>query len=93
MSLVLFFGLVALIIDRRAFLVSSLAYLGGAMVYALHATAAARRMRPGSPWSVLGAAVILLGVGWQKARGFVMRFVPDTVARYRPCSLEPEEYQ
>ncbi|CAN5335207.1 hypothetical protein BH10PSE7_BH10PSE7_16420 [soil metagenome] len=79
----LFFAIVALIIDRRAFLVSSLAYLGGAMVYAFTQLGGAQN----ATWITLialGAAVILLGVGWQTARGVVMRFVPEPIARYVP---------
>jgi hypothetical protein len=78
-----FFAIVALIIDRRVFLVSSLAYLGGAMIFTLTEIGGAEN----ATWMtllLLGCAVILLGVAWQKARGFVMRFVPDPVARYVP---------
>jgi hypothetical protein len=82
-AVVILFALVALIIDRRAFLVSSLAYLGGAMVYALTRIGGEQN----ALWITLllmGASVILLGVGWHRARRAVMQFIPSSLARYLP---------
>jgi hypothetical protein len=82
-AVVICFALVALIIDRRAFLVSSLAYLGGAMVYAFTRLGGEQN----ALWITLllmGASVILLGVGWHRARRAVMQLVPDDLARYLP---------
>ncbi len=82
-AVVVCFALVALIIDRRAFLVSSLAYLGGAMVYAFTRLGGEQN----ALWITLllmGASVILLGVGWHRARRAVMQFVPDDLAHYLP---------
>jgi hypothetical protein len=78
-----FFALIALIIDRRAFLVSSLAYLGGAMVYAFTRLGGEQN----ALWITLllmGISVILLGVGWHRARRAVMQFVPSVLARHLP---------
>jgi hypothetical protein len=80
---VVLFAFVALIIDRRAFLVSSLAYLGGALVYAFTQLGGAQN----AIWITLllmGASVILLGVGWHRARRAVMQFVPSTLTRHLP---------
>jgi hypothetical protein len=82
-AVVICFALIALIIDRRAFLVSSLAYLGGAMVYAFTRLGGEQN----ALWITLllmGASVILLGVGWHRARRAVMQFVPDDLAQYLP---------
>jgi hypothetical protein len=82
-AVVVFFALVALIIDRRAFLVSSLAYLGGAMVYAFTQLGGEQN----ALWITLllmGASVILLGVGWHRARRAVMQFIPSSLARHLP---------
>jgi hypothetical protein len=82
-AVVVLFALVALIIDRRAFLVSSLAYLGGALVYAFTQLGGEQN----ALWITLllmGASVILLGVGWHRARGAVMQFVPISLARHLP---------
>lgn len=80
---VVVFALIALIIDRRAFLVSSLAYLGGALVYAFTQLGGEQN----AIWITLllmGASVILLGVGWHRARRAVMQFVPFSLARHLP---------
>lgn len=80
---VIIFALIALIIDRRAFLVSSLAYLGGALVYAFTQLGGEQN----AIWITLllmGVSVILLGVGWHKARRAVMQFVPFSLARHLP---------
>lgn len=82
-AVVAFFALIALIIDRRAFLVSSLAYLGWAMIFAVTRLGGEQN----ALWItllLLGASVIVLGVGWQKARRAVMQFVPRSVAGYLP---------
>ncbi|MGE0238634.1 MAG: hypothetical protein AB7F09_15045 [Parvibaculaceae bacterium] len=82
-AVVVLFALIALIIDRRAFLVSSLAYLGGAMVYAFTQLGGEQN----ALWITLllmGVSVILLGVGWHRARRAVMQFVPSSLARHLP---------
>jgi len=80
---VVLFALAALVIDRRALLVSSLAYLGGAMVYAFTRLGGEQN----AVWITLlliGASVILLGVGWHRARRAVMQFVPLSLAQHLP---------
>lgn len=80
---VILFALIALIIDRRAFLVSSLAYLGGALVYAFTQLGGEQN----AIWITLllmGVSVILLGVGWHRARRAVMQFVPSPIAQHLP---------
>jgi hypothetical protein len=80
---VVLFALVALIIDRRAFLVSSLVYLGGALVYAFTQLGGEQN----AIWITLllmGTSVILLGVGWHRARRAVMQLIPSVLARHLP---------
>ena len=82
-AVVILFTLAALIIDRRALLVSSLAYLGGAMVYAFTSLGGEQN----ALWITLlliGASVILLGVGWQRARRAVMSLIPSPLTHYLP---------
>lgn len=82
-AVVVLFTLIALVIDRRAFLVSSLAYLGGAMIYAFTRLGGEQN----ALWItllLLGASVILLGVGWQRTRRAVMQFVPSSLTRHLP---------
>jgi hypothetical protein len=82
-AVVAFFAFVALVIDRRAFLVSSLVYLGSAIAYALASLGSAEN----AAWItllMLGAGVVLLGVGWQRARRAVMQFIPAYFAEQLP---------
>lgn len=82
-AVVILFTLAALIIDRRALLVSSLAYLGGAMVYAFTRLGGEQN----ALWITLlliGTSVILLGVGWQRARRTVMSLIPSPLTQYLP---------
>lgn len=82
-AVVILFTLAALIIDRRALLVSSLAYLGGAMVYAFTRLGGEQN----ALWItllLLGASVILLGVGWHRARRAVMSVIPSPLTQYLP---------
>ncbi|WP_119390539.1 hypothetical protein [Taklimakanibacter lacteus] len=82
-AVVVLFALAALIIDRRALLVSSLAYLGGAMLFTFTELGGEQNAR----WItllLLGTSVILLGVGWHRARRAVMQFVPSPIAQHLP---------
>ena len=77
------FALIALIIDRRAFLVSSLIYLGASVISGIGAIAG----EGNALWAtlvVIGGAVILLGVGWQRARAFVMQPLPQSFTSHFP---------
>ena len=83
LGIVAVFALVALIVDRRAFLVSTLIYLGATLVSGIGAIAG----EGNALWVtlvVMGAAVVLLGVGWQTARAFVMRPLPASLASHFP---------
>ena len=77
------FALIALIVDRRAFLVSSLIYLGASVISGIGAIAG----EGNALWAtlvVIGGAVILLGVGWQRARAFVMQPLPQSFTSHFP---------
>lgn len=77
------FALIALIVDRRAFLVSSLIYVGASIISGIGAIAG----EGNALWAtlvVIGGAVVLLGVGWQSARAFVMRPFPSSFASHFP---------
>ncbi|WNJ90650.1 hypothetical protein [Bosea sp. 685] len=75
--LVLFmvFGLIALVIDRRALLVSGLSYAGIAIAYLL-----TQRVSGGLdlPLTLLGLAVVVLGlsVGWRSLRARLVPLLP-----------------
>jgi hypothetical protein len=60
--------LVAIIIDRRALLVSALSYLGAVIAYALAGAARDSTFVFFSTLVILGTAIITLGVGWLPLR-------------------------
>jgi hypothetical protein len=76
-------GLVALLVDRRALLVSGLFYLFSALSAVLKATG---MLGHGLAMTALvaGAALLLLSAFWHKARQSVMLFVPAGLRRFLP---------
>lgn len=85
-------AIVAVLIDRRALLVSGLAYLGAAVGYAL--TGAAIDSGPGftvaATLVILGALVLTLGAGWVPLRRRLLAFVSPTISnRLPPVPAQP----
>jgi hypothetical protein len=85
--------LIAVLIDRRALLVSALIYLGTAIGYAL---TSATRTGTGNESGVffatlviLGAMVLALGVGWQPLRRLVLRLSPSGLVNRLPPAAYP----
>lgn len=68
--------LVALIIDRRALLVSSLIYMTGAFTQIVQTLEFDESLQFAFPILFIGILVILLGLGWSPLRRLIMRFVP-----------------
>jgi hypothetical protein len=77
---------VALLIDRRALLVSGLAYLGGAVAYAL--AGSGLRGDPSfviaATLVILGAFVLTLGAGWVPLRRLLLRLVSPAISNRLP---------
>jgi len=87
--LYLVFGLVALAIDRRALLVSSLAYVLWAL-RSLFEQAGALRFGVTLTALVIGSALLLLSVFWHRGRAFVVALLPaDMATRLPPVSENP----
>jgi hypothetical protein len=89
--IVAFLTAVAVLIDRRALLVSALIYLGTAIGYALtgavHADAGNRPAVFFATLVILGAMVLALGVGWQPLRRLFLRLFPSAfVDRFPPVA-------
>jgi hypothetical protein len=89
--IVAFLAAVAVLIDRRALLVSTLIYLGIAIGYAI--TGAIRAGTGNQPavffatLVILGTMVLALGVGWQPLRRLFLRLFPsDFVDRLPPVA-------
>ncbi len=77
------FGAVALAIDRRALLVSSLAYVLFAL-YALFRQAGAVELSWALTALVIGSALLLLSALWHHARAMVMRGLPAQMTARLP---------
>ncbi len=77
------FCLVALAVDRRALLVSSLAYVLYAL-YALFRQAGAVELSFAFTALVIGSALLLLSAFWHRARALVVAGLPDTLVARLP---------
>ncbi len=87
-ALYVLFGFVALAIDRRALLVSSLAYVLFAL-YRLFETVGAIGLSAALTALVIGSALLLLSAFWQTARQWVMGTVPGGLAAALPLPERP----
>ncbi|MDF0545781.1 hypothetical protein PX699_25835 [Sphingobium sp. H39-3-25] len=76
LALYVAFGVVALAIDRRALLVSSLAYVLFAM-YALFEKMGSVELSAAFTALVIGSALLLLSAFWHKARKLVVEGLPE----------------
>jgi hypothetical protein len=82
------FAVVALAVDRRALLVSSLVYVLYAM-YALFQTAGAVELSAAFTALVIGSALLLLSAFWQPVRARVVALLGDIGSRLPPVQLAP----
>jgi hypothetical protein len=80
-AIVAVLALVALLIDRRALLVSGLAYLGGAVGYLLSGNTASTLA---ATLVILGAFVLTLGAGWVPLRRLLLRLVSPAISNRLP---------
>ncbi len=80
------FGLIALAIDRRALLVSALAYVLFAMTQ-LFNTFGAVELNVALTAFVIGSALLLLSAFWQNARAAVVGLLPDNIADQLPATV------
>ncbi len=83
-ALYLVFGLVALAIDRRALLVSALAYVLFAMTQ-LFREFGAVELNIALTALVIGSALLTLSAFWQNARGLVLGLLPQGVRSLVPA--------
>ncbi|RIA55918.1 hypothetical protein [Dichotomicrobium thermohalophilum] len=83
-------AVIALIIDRRAILVAGLIYFGVALSVIINRTGMDEASVTAFTVLGLGAALLLLGVGWRRTRQEVVsQLVPAALARRLP-TVEPE---
>lgn len=83
------FGLVALAIDRRALLVSALAYVLFALTQ-LFQTFGAVELNVALTAFVIGSALLLLSAFWQNARAAVVGVLPANLASQLPATISPQ---
>lgn len=83
------FGLVALAIDRRALLVSALAYVLFALTQ-LFRTFGAVELNVALTAFVIGSALLLLSAFWQNARAVVVGMLPAPLADQLPATISPQ---
>ncbi len=79
--------LVALLVDRRALIVSSLAYVGAALLEMAHHGQAPGRADEAAIAAValfLGLAVLGLSIGWKPLRRMVLRAAPPSLVSRLP---------
>jgi hypothetical protein len=91
--IVAFLTAVAILIDRRALLVSALIYLGTAIGYALTSAVRAGTDSDASVFFatlvILGAMVLILGAGWQPLRRLFLGLFPAAVIDRLPPAAYP----
>ncbi len=81
-------GVVSLIIDRRALLVSGLVYAGLAFGTLIRQTALADKTIPATVLA-LGMFILLLSAGWRPLRSLILRLLPGALLRRLPHPLSP----
>ncbi len=83
LGLFLALGCIAVLIDRRALLVSGLSYAGVAFASLLRETGLTDSTVP-STMLALGLFVLLLSAGWRPLRALLLGALPDAIARKLP---------
>lgn len=83
------FAVVALAIDRRAILASSLTYLGFAIFYVFGQVSSGSDLTTLLTLLVLGIGVMVLGVGWHGLRARLLALLPPSLTRHLPPARQP----
>ncbi len=83
-------GLVALMIDRRAFIVSALLYLGGAVAYAINQSGMPSNVQFAATALVLGLFIVGLALGWHPLRQAFLRLWPESLSARLPNPVGPD---
>lgn len=77
------FGIVSVIIDRRALLVSGLVYAGLALGTLVRQTAFADKSVPAT-FLALGVFILLLSAGWRPLRNAILQLLPEPITVHLP---------
>jgi len=85
LALFVVLSIVALVVDRRALLVSSLIYLGYA-AYTLLSTTSWESFTYALAVLTVGAIVLMLSVAWRPLRSLALKLIPGDIRSYVPAS-------
>ena len=77
LTLFLAFSLIALIIDRRALLISSLGYASAALTYIIYKFDVGENLAFVLTLLLIATLILALGTGWQKLRKSIFQVLPD----------------
>lgn len=89
-AIVLVLGLVALMIDRRAFIVAALLYLAGAIAYTINQSGMPADIQFAVTALLLGLFVVGLALGWQPLRRAFLALLPSTLSSRLPNPAGPD---
>lgn len=82
-------AIVAVVVDRRALLVSALAYFGGSILVLIRGAGWVGSIDEALTVGVVGAVVLGLSVAWAPLRAVVLQFVPAAVRAVVPAPRVP----
>ncbi|PLX38059.1 MAG: hypothetical protein C0606_07405 [Hyphomicrobiales bacterium] len=82
-------AILAILIDRRAFLVAGLGYLGAAIFSIAANTPLADSVTGAVTVMALGAIILVLALGWQRVRATLLAIVPDSLRAKLPPVHRP----
>lgn len=86
LGIFVFLGVVAVVIDRRAILISGLGYAGYAFAQLIQRVGVTDQAVPATVLA-LGAFVLLLSAGWRPTRKIVLGLLPESLAQKLPHPL------
>lgn len=89
-AVVFVLGLLALLIDRRAFIVSALLYLAGAIAYTISQSGVAPDTQFAITALLLGLFVVGLALGWQPLRKAFLAMLPNGLSSRLPNPVGPD---
>lgn len=78
-------AVVAIVVDRRALLVSGLAYFGGSILVLIERAGWSGQNLAATTVGLVGASVIVLSIAWTPLRDLILRFVPAPIRAVVPA--------
>ena len=89
-AVVVLLGLLALMIDRRAFIVSALIYLAAVVAYAISQSGMPNNVQFATTALVLGLFIVGLALGWHPLRQAFLRLLPESLSARLPNPVGPD---